>query len=36
MNKIFFLVEEALDGGFTAQAISESIFTEGDTLKGEQ
>jgi hypothetical protein len=32
MNEIFFLVEEALEGGYTARAIGESIFTEGDTL----
>jgi len=32
MNEIFFLVEEALEGGFTARGIGESIFTEGDTL----
>jgi predicted RNase H-like HicB family nuclease len=32
MNEIFFLVEEALEGGYTARAMGESIFTEGDTL----
>lgn len=32
MNEIFFLVEEALEGGYTARAIGESIFTEGDTM----
>jgi predicted RNase H-like HicB family nuclease len=32
MNEIFFLVEEALEGGYTAKAIGESIFTEGDTM----
>ena len=32
MNEIFFLVEEALEGGYTAKAIGESIFTEADTL----
>lgn len=32
MNEVFFLVEEALEGGFTAKAIGESIFTEGDTM----
>ncbi|MBS1521138.1 MAG: 2-oxoisovalerate dehydrogenase [Bacteroidetes bacterium] len=32
MNEIFFLVEEALEGGYTARAIGESIFTEADTL----
>jgi hypothetical protein len=32
MNEIFFLVEEALEGGYNARAIGESIYTEGDTL----
>ena len=32
MNEIFFLVEEAAEGGFTARALGESIFTEADTL----
>ncbi len=32
MNEIFFLVEEALEGGYTAKAIGESIFTEADTM----
>jgi hypothetical protein len=32
MNEIIFLVEEAPEGGFTARALSESIFTEADTL----
>ena len=32
MNEIFFLVEEAIGGGYNARAIGESIFTEGDTL----
>jgi hypothetical protein len=32
MNEIFFLVEEALEGGYTAKGIGESIFTEGDTM----
>jgi predicted RNase H-like HicB family nuclease len=32
MNEIFFLVEEALEGGYNARAIGESIFTQGDTL----
>jgi hypothetical protein len=26
------VVEEALEGGYTAHALGESIFTEGDTL----
>ncbi len=33
MNEIIFLVEEALEGGYTARAIGEAIFTEGDTLE---
>lgn len=32
MNEVFFLVEEAIEGGYTAKAIGESIFTEADTL----
>ncbi len=32
MNEIIFLVEEAAEGGFTARALGESIFTEGDDL----
>ena len=34
MTEILFLVEEAPEGGFTARAIKESIFTEADTLDG--
>jgi hypothetical protein len=30
MNEITFLVEESPEGGFTARALGESIFTEGD------
>lgn len=33
MNEIFFLVEEALEGGYTAKALGESIFTEADTIE---
>jgi predicted RNase H-like HicB family nuclease len=33
MNEIIFLVEEALEGGYTARALGESIFTEGETLE---
>ena len=33
MNEIFFLVEEALEGGYIAKAIGESIFTEADTME---
>jgi hypothetical protein len=32
MKEIFFVVEEAIEGGFNARAIGESIFTQGDTL----
>ena len=31
--EIVFIVEEAAEGGFTARAVGESIFTEGDTLE---
>ncbi len=33
MNEIIFLVEEAPEGGFTARALGESIFTEADTTE---
>jgi hypothetical protein len=33
MKEIIFLVEEAAEGGFTARALGESIFTEGDDLQ---
>jgi hypothetical protein len=32
MNEIFFLVEEAIEGGYNARAIGESIFTQGDDI----
>lgn len=32
MNEIIFLVEEADEGGYTARAVNEAIFTEGDSL----
>jgi hypothetical protein len=32
MNEIFFLVEEAPEGGYAAKALGESIFTEAGTL----
>jgi hypothetical protein len=32
MNEVFFLVEEALEGGYIAKAIGESIFTEAETM----
>jgi hypothetical protein len=33
MNELIFLVEEAPEGGYTARALGESIFTEADTLE---
>ncbi len=33
MNEIFFLVDEAPEGGYTARAMGESIFTEADDLE---
>ena len=30
---MIFLVEEALEGGYNARAVGESIFTQGDTLE---
>ena len=33
MNEIFFLVEEAIEGGYNARAMGESIYTEGDSLE---
>jgi len=32
MTEIVFVVDEAPEGGFTARAIGESIFTEADSL----
>jgi hypothetical protein len=32
VSEIIFLVEEADEGGYTAQAVNASIFTEADTL----
>ena len=32
MNEIIFIVEEALEGGYTAKALGESIFTEAETM----
>jgi len=31
MNEIIFLVEQAPEGGFTARAVGQSIFTEAET-----
>jgi hypothetical protein len=33
MNEIIFVVEEALEGGFAARALGQSIFTEAETLE---
>ena len=33
MNEILFIVEEAPEGGLTARALGESIFTETDDMK---
>ena len=33
MNEIIFLVEDAIEGGYTARALGESIFTEGGDLE---
>jgi len=32
MTEIVFLVEEAPEGGYTARAVGESVFTEADDL----
>jgi hypothetical protein len=32
MSELIFLVEKAPEGGYTARALGESIFTEADTL----
>ena len=32
MTEVIFLVEEAPEGGYTARALGESIFTEADTV----
>lgn len=33
MNEIFFLVEEAPEGGYNARALGESIFTQGEDVE---
>ncbi|MFM7135828.1 MAG: 2-oxoisovalerate dehydrogenase [Planctomycetota bacterium] len=33
MIEIVFVVDESSEGGFTARAVGESIFTEADTLE---
>jgi hypothetical protein len=32
MNELIFLVEDAPEGGYTARALGESIFTEADSV----
>ncbi|WP_018620089.1 type II toxin-antitoxin system HicB family antitoxin [Spirosoma luteum] len=32
MKELFFLVEEDPEGGYTAQAVGENIFTQGETM----
>ncbi|MDQ2747058.1 MAG: 2-oxoisovalerate dehydrogenase [Acidobacteriota bacterium] len=34
MNEVVFLVEDAVEGGLTARALGESIYTEADDLNG--
>lgn len=33
MSEIVFLVEESTEGGFTARALGESIFTQADSME---
>ncbi len=33
MNEVIFLVENAIEGGYTARALGESIFTEADDVE---
>ena len=33
MEELFFLVEEDAEGGYTARALGESIYTQGETLE---
>jgi predicted RNase H-like HicB family nuclease len=33
MTELIFLVQEELEGGYTAKALGESIVTEGDTIE---
>ncbi|MDQ3803863.1 MAG: 2-oxoisovalerate dehydrogenase [Acidobacteriota bacterium] len=34
MDELIFLVQEAPEGGYTARALGESIFTEADDVEG--
>ena len=33
MNEVIFLVENAIEGGYTARALGQSIFTEADDIE---
>jgi predicted RNase H-like HicB family nuclease len=33
MSEIIFLVEEAPEGGYTARALGQSVFTDGDSVE---
>lgn len=33
MNEIIFIVDEAVEGGYTAKALGHSIFTEADSFE---
>jgi hypothetical protein len=33
MSELIFMVEEAPEGGFTARALGEAIFTEADSME---
>ncbi len=33
MNEIFFIVEDAIEGGYNARALGVSIFTQADTIE---
>ena len=33
MNEVFFLVDEELEGGFSARALGASIFTQAETVE---
>ena len=32
MSEIIFIVEDSVEGGYTARALDQSIYTEGETL----
>ena len=34
MDELIFLIEEAPEGGYTARALGESVFTEAEDLQG--